>query len=52
MLITVDSSEDEHQEIPYAELSDGDYVEINEKGTANATKETWQLVMVQKVILL
>jgi hypothetical protein len=36
-LITVDSSENEHQEIPYTELSNDVYLEVSEKKKEIAT---------------
>jgi hypothetical protein len=40
--ISVDSSENEHQEIPYAELSNGVYLEVSEKKEiANVTKQSF-----------
>jgi hypothetical protein len=40
-LITVDSSEEELQEIPYVEWSNDDYVEVSEKEIANITEESF-----------
>jgi hypothetical protein len=37
--ITVDSSKEEPKHIPYAELSNGCYVEVSEKEIVNVTEE-------------
>jgi len=40
-LITVDSSEEELQEIPYVEWSIDDYGEVSKKEIANITEESF-----------
>ena len=52
-LIMVDSSENEHQEIPYAELSSDVYLEVSgkKKKLQMLQNKVLQLVMMQKGIL-
>lgn len=47
-LKTVDSSEEEPQEILYAELSDYDYVQVIETETAIVSKESFAVGIVSR----
>jgi hypothetical protein len=50
-LFIVDSSEEELEEILYAELSSGDRVDVSEKEIANVTGESFAVADVAKDIL-
>jgi hypothetical protein len=47
-LVSVDSSEEEPKEIPYAESSNYGYVEVGEKETANIIEECFAVGFVAR----